>query len=200
MRCCKDLGIASELWDPHFIHKWKADHAISVWCEHQKSKERRLFWRKASRPGFEYPWREVSPSSAAPSSSRQQQSYNQAAPTEEAGQAAEDESLPAAAFRAASKRAAAAAVEVSGDLASLFNPKGIVPPLLKKFAGQTWEAVTMAKDGAKYLDWILQNVRTQDMHLRKQIEAAHLVATQRSTAAEPQLPLDEVQTPEKVSV
>ena len=27
MRCCKDLGIASELWDPSFIRRWKRNIA-----------------------------------------------------------------------------------------------------------------------------------------------------------------------------
>lgn len=33
MRCCKDLGIASELWDPRFIRKFKAAHCVEVWCQ-----------------------------------------------------------------------------------------------------------------------------------------------------------------------
>lgn len=28
MRCCKDLGIANELWDQHYVSKWKAQFAF----------------------------------------------------------------------------------------------------------------------------------------------------------------------------
>ncbi|KAA1088768.1 hypothetical protein PGTUg99_027733 [Puccinia graminis f. sp. tritici] len=31
MRCCKDLGIASELWDPNYIQWWKAKFAAVDW-------------------------------------------------------------------------------------------------------------------------------------------------------------------------
>lgn len=33
MRCCKDLGIASELWDPRFIRQFKAKYCVEVWCQ-----------------------------------------------------------------------------------------------------------------------------------------------------------------------
>lgn len=58
MRCCKDLGIASELWDPNFILEWKEKYAISVWCENQKTKERKRLWRRKDRKAFDYPWKE----------------------------------------------------------------------------------------------------------------------------------------------
>lgn len=41
MRCCKDLGVASELWDPRFIRKFLAQHAREVWVEHVVTKKRR---------------------------------------------------------------------------------------------------------------------------------------------------------------
>jgi hypothetical protein len=59
MRCCKDIGIASELWDPNFIREWKKNHAVSVWCENQKTKQRKLLYRRKDRPPFEYPFKEV---------------------------------------------------------------------------------------------------------------------------------------------
>jgi hypothetical protein len=40
MRCCKDLGVASELWDPRFIRKFKAQHAKEVFVEHQVTKRK----------------------------------------------------------------------------------------------------------------------------------------------------------------
>merc|ERR1711977_412546 len=41
MRCCKDLGIASELWDPVFIRRFKAEWSMEVWVEHVSSKRKK---------------------------------------------------------------------------------------------------------------------------------------------------------------
>lgn len=54
MRCCKDLGVASELWDPRFIRKFKAQHAREVFVEHQGTKKRTKIWlRKVSEASGE---------------------------------------------------------------------------------------------------------------------------------------------------
>jgi hypothetical protein len=45
MRCCKDLGIASELWDPGFIDKWKKEYAVQVWVEGKN----KPMWRRKDR-------------------------------------------------------------------------------------------------------------------------------------------------------
>ena len=59
MRCCKDLGVASELWDPRFIKQWKAKYAEELWCENVRNKERKKLWRrKDSADPFPFPWRE----------------------------------------------------------------------------------------------------------------------------------------------
>ncbi|ODN99025.1 hypothetical protein I350_07177 [Cryptococcus amylolentus CBS 6273] len=59
MRCCKDLGIASELWDPSFIRKFKKDHCIEVFAEHATKKgSKKKLWRKKNAPKFEYPYKE----------------------------------------------------------------------------------------------------------------------------------------------
>ncbi|OTA62320.1 Mgm101p-domain-containing protein [Hypoxylon sp. EC38] len=44
MRCCKDLGIASELWDPRFIRKFMKEHAQQVWVEHVTTKKKKQIW------------------------------------------------------------------------------------------------------------------------------------------------------------
>ena len=44
LRCCKDLGIASELWDPRFIREFKKKHAREIWVEHVGTKKRRQIW------------------------------------------------------------------------------------------------------------------------------------------------------------
>jgi len=56
MRCCKDLGIASELWDPAFILKWKAENAVAVWVQHVTTKQKKKLYRRKDRPPFGYPY------------------------------------------------------------------------------------------------------------------------------------------------
>ena len=57
MRCCKDLGVASELWDPRFVRKFKTEHTREVWVEHIVSKKKNRIW---TRKGDEvsYPFKE----------------------------------------------------------------------------------------------------------------------------------------------
>jgi hypothetical protein len=58
MRCCKDLGVASELWDPTFIKKYMAENVKEVFVEHATTKKRKkIYLKKADKVG--YPWKEV---------------------------------------------------------------------------------------------------------------------------------------------
>ncbi|KAI7889796.1 mitochondrial genome maintenance protein [Mucor mucedo] len=57
MRCCKDLGIASELWDPVFIRKFKKKYGVEVWAEHVTTKKKKRLWRKKDDV-LEYPYKE----------------------------------------------------------------------------------------------------------------------------------------------
>ncbi|KAI8145525.1 mitochondrial genome maintenance MGM101 [Fennellomyces sp. T-0311] len=59
MRCCKDLGIASELWDPVFIRKFKKKYCTEVWAEHVTTKKKKKLWRKKDDV-LEYPYKEQS--------------------------------------------------------------------------------------------------------------------------------------------
>jgi hypothetical protein len=68
MRCCKDLGIASELWSPSFITQWKSQYAIEVSVETRDGKKRR-FWRRLDRAPFSGYYRETGPASSSSSSS-----------------------------------------------------------------------------------------------------------------------------------
>ncbi|KAJ1660964.1 hypothetical protein IWQ61_000179 [Dispira simplex] len=56
MRCCKDLGIASELWDPAFILDFKKKHCVDEWAVHMERGNKRKLWRRRDR-SFEYPWK-----------------------------------------------------------------------------------------------------------------------------------------------
>lgn len=77
-RCCKDLGIAAELWDKHYCEEWKAKHAERVWDDVWNNQERRyekrqVWKKKGSTPAQETEGsgtqRPSSPESRAPSSS-----------------------------------------------------------------------------------------------------------------------------------
>lgn len=58
LRCCKDLGVASELWDPRFILKYKAECVKEVFVEHQATKKRKkIYLRKEDN--VTYPFKEI---------------------------------------------------------------------------------------------------------------------------------------------
>lgn len=55
MRCCKDLGIASELWDPRYIREFKKKYTHEIWVEHVATKKKRQIWvRKGDDPQYPY--------------------------------------------------------------------------------------------------------------------------------------------------
>lgn len=64
MRCCKDLGVASELWDRTFIRSYKAAHAQELWVEHVVNKRRIKIWIKKGDK-VEYPFKAAGPPSAS---------------------------------------------------------------------------------------------------------------------------------------
>ncbi|ORZ39944.1 mitochondrial genome maintenance MGM101-domain-containing protein [Catenaria anguillulae PL171] len=55
MRCCKDLGIASELWDPSFIRKFKAEHCEHIWVKHVVRNTKLKLWRRKGQ-SVDYPY------------------------------------------------------------------------------------------------------------------------------------------------
>jgi hypothetical protein len=59
MRCCKDLGIASELWDPVFIRGFMAKHSKEVWVEHVSTKKKRKIIMRKDVSKVSYPYKEV---------------------------------------------------------------------------------------------------------------------------------------------
>ncbi|KAG0016182.1 hypothetical protein BGZ81_011354, partial [Podila clonocystis] len=52
MRCCKDLGIASELWDPSFIRKFKKQYCDEQFVEHAVTKKKKKLWKRKDQPDF----------------------------------------------------------------------------------------------------------------------------------------------------
>lgn len=66
MRCCKDLGIASELWDPRFIRGFMRSHVRELMVEHVTTKRRRKHYMRKDDE-LKYPFKEVpTAGSAAP--------------------------------------------------------------------------------------------------------------------------------------
>lgn len=59
MRCCKDLGIASELWDPSFIRVWKKKYCDEVFAEHVTTKKKKKLWKLKTTKTLEYPYKIV---------------------------------------------------------------------------------------------------------------------------------------------
>lgn len=58
MRCCKDLGVASELWDPRWIRNFLKENAKEVFVEHQMTKKRRKIWLRKDDV-VKYPFKET---------------------------------------------------------------------------------------------------------------------------------------------
>lgn len=58
MRCCKDLGVASELWDPVYLRKYRKAHVEQVWVEHVTTKKKKLLWTKKGDP-IVYPYKKT---------------------------------------------------------------------------------------------------------------------------------------------
>lgn len=56
VRCCKDLGVASELWDPRWIRKFKAAHTKEVFVEHVVNKRKSKIWIRKDED-VAYPWK-----------------------------------------------------------------------------------------------------------------------------------------------
>lgn len=57
MRCCKDLGIFWQLWDPRFIREFKSSHAVMVEGVHFKTKATKWLWKRKDAE-LQYPYKE----------------------------------------------------------------------------------------------------------------------------------------------
>lgn len=51
-RCCKDLGIGSQVYDPTYIKYWQKQFATVVWCYFEKEKKSKRLWRKITADPF----------------------------------------------------------------------------------------------------------------------------------------------------
>lgn len=87
-RCCKDIGIGAELWDPQYVSKWLTDNAVQVWVEGaEKSNvagKRKKEWRKKNaNPIDRWPWHESPGTGNAGNKGKKQDSPRNQAPTSE---------------------------------------------------------------------------------------------------------------------
>ncbi|KAK0388115.1 hypothetical protein NLU13_4359 [Sarocladium strictum] len=57
MRCCKDLGIASELWDPNFIRQFRKNNMEAHWVEHATTNKKRQMWFRKGCVEVAYPYK-----------------------------------------------------------------------------------------------------------------------------------------------
>ncbi|MBK7380655.1 MAG: hypothetical protein IPJ03_16990 [Ignavibacteriales bacterium] len=50
-RCCKDLGIFKELWQPNFVRGWLKKYAVKVFIE-MRDKSKKISWRRVDQPPY----------------------------------------------------------------------------------------------------------------------------------------------------
>ncbi|KAI9032221.1 mitochondrial genome maintenance MGM101-domain-containing protein [Hyaloraphidium curvatum] len=58
MRTCKDLGVASQLWDPLWVRAFRENECERVAVEHVRTRQQNRVWRKKGGE-VGYPWEEV---------------------------------------------------------------------------------------------------------------------------------------------
>lgn len=82
-RCCKDLSIATELWQPQFSKAWVAKYAVEVWCDVKDRsgnvKKKKMFRKKTAAPF----WNESKGNSQPVQQQPQPQQATQQAPAKE---------------------------------------------------------------------------------------------------------------------
>lgn len=52
-RCCKDIGIAIDLWSPREVKRWINKYAVKVWCDpnpKSNQKQGKFLWRRNDDP------------------------------------------------------------------------------------------------------------------------------------------------------
>lgn len=58
--CCKELGMAKNIYEEEFVKKWRDENADTVTCEHLTTKLTKQMWiKKGSDTPFTYPWQRV---------------------------------------------------------------------------------------------------------------------------------------------
>lgn len=45
-RCCKDIGIANDAWNPTFVRRWRKEHGVRVIVKDDKTNKTTVIWRR----------------------------------------------------------------------------------------------------------------------------------------------------------
>ncbi|KAL6067991.1 Mitochondrial genome maintenance protein MGM101 [Balamuthia mandrillaris] len=168
MRCCKDLGVASSLWDPTYIAFWKSQFAVGVLCEHTKTGAKKVLWRRKDRKPFGFPWKEgkimfqgdeeqgsgedvfttmmnslSAPSKKATKADAKKEVSEETEESEEGGEGEEEEGEQQQ--------------QKQQQQPTVFDPEGVLPPQLKKYAGKKWKDVVRTPAGRDYLTYLVKN-------------------------------------------
>ncbi|GAM23643.1 hypothetical protein SAMD00019534_068180, partial [Acytostelium subglobosum LB1] len=147
VRCCKDLGIGSSLWDPNFIREWKQRYALEKFYEHAKTKERKKLWTLKSGPAIGYPWKEVSPIGESTSPIQETIAY----------QGQEEKETPIVSASSTSSTTSSSSQpkeqQQQGEESAELDIDHLVPSVMKKYNGKTWREVINDPKGPSYIKW-----------------------------------------------
>jgi len=66
-RCCKDLGIALDLWDRNYADRWRTEHAVQVWGQTRNQNWSKPKWRGVNALPF---FGETGPTKESPNQHR----------------------------------------------------------------------------------------------------------------------------------
>lgn len=96
-RCCKDLGMATELWDAGWRGRWMAQHALKAWVEGDgKRKGKFFFWRRDREPPYQAKGAKAQPAAEMPGEppapARAAERQPEKNPPKDDGEAVEDDS------------------------------------------------------------------------------------------------------------
>eukprot|EP01133_Synstelium_polycarpum_P013066 gene13066-15367_t len=176
VRCCKDIGIGSTLWEPNFIRQWKAKHATEKFYVNTRTQEKRKLWTLNNNPQVPYPWKETSFSASTPSSATSTATTatsQQTTPSfQQPPQQQQQQSSPLGVSTSPVQETiayqgqvepTAAKTETTSDEAAddeqEIDIDGVVPIQFKKYAGKTWRQVIGDRDGFQYIKWAAENMK-----------------------------------------
>ncbi|KAF0852471.1 mitochondrial mitochondrial genome maintenance protein MGM101 [Andalucia godoyi] len=135
-RCCKDVGIAAELWSPLFIAEWKAKYAAEIMTD-VRGRSRKI-WRRLDRGSNLLAAESATGGHAGVSTADNSfESSQKAVPVKEVSSAKPKTYMSAANF----------------------DPDAEVPAFFRKLSGRKWGEVLVDPEGRSYLEWAQANLK-----------------------------------------
>lgn len=127
-RCCKDLGMATELWDAGWRGRWMTEHALKAWVEGSgQSKAKWFFWRRDREAPYQVTKANARPQPAADAPDAAPPRAETTRPKD--GPAATTSASPAAsATTAGARRAAGAGARTSAAVGASSEPQPMANP------------------------------------------------------------------------